>query len=106
MVHKELMLLSEDFYFSKNGVKRTAIPVPPQLMEHQMKAGLRVKIHPRSEYYPQSDKTGTITGQKDFASPWWRVEFDNGYSNAYRAFDLYLANYVNNKEATILLKKD
>jgi hypothetical protein len=53
---------------------------------HKLEVGARVKLSERSPYYGQCSAVGNIV-RKDIGS-WYRVEFDNGYSNSYRDYDL------------------
>lgn len=74
-----------------------------RLTVKEMRVGLRVKIHPKSPYAHQCRHEGTVTLKKD--NGWWRVEFDNGYSDAYHPGDLYIPA-IKNKDAVRLLRKD
>lgn len=76
----------------------------PKLTKQEMSAGLRVRLHSSSGYYNQCpNHPGTVIELQD---RWWRVKFDNGYSNSYQPSDLCLAEFANNKQAVKLLKKE
>ena len=54
------------------------------------KPGDRVKIRAESEYYGQCDDVGTVGEVIDGACNHGRVDFDSGYHNSYRYYDLEL----------------
>lgn len=73
----------------------------------EFKVGDRVKIKPGSDYDHQNKLPGIIKYKND--SGWWKVEFQDGYENAYRNEDLIKlppekTKEFNSKETTIKKK--
>ncbi|MDK2600501.1 hypothetical protein QO179_23675 [Bacillus stercoris] len=81
--------------------------------------GKLVKIAPESRFRDQNSNTGVIqkveprfdtTGDKIVWIPhtWFRVRFEDGYTNSYQYNDLIFLQKLTNKEASkfLLKKKD
>jgi hypothetical protein len=58
-----------------------------EMKERQFKVGDRVRIASSSQFAEQCSKPGTIKEEKD-SDGWFKVTFDNDYSNKYRSQDL------------------